>query len=248
MVTTMENKYIDVHSHVLYGIDDGSKTIEDSIEILKQLKDLGFKDIITTPHYIEETKYNCNNKKKNEILKKLNQEIKKNNLNINIHTGNELYISNDILKLLEKKEVATLNNSKYLLIELPMNNEISNLDNIIFELLSNDITPIIAHPERYAYIQKDIKKAEKLVNQGVLLQANYGSIIGIYGKKEKNTTKKLLKNNLISLLGTDIHHANSKIYLNFNKIIKKLNKIIGEKKLKEIMIENPNKILKNNTK
>lgn len=241
------NNYIDVHSHVLYGIDDGSKNIDESIKILKQYQEMGFKNIIVTPHYIEETTYNINNNKKNEIIKKLNQEIKKNNIDINIHIGNELYISNDILKLLNKKEIATLNNSKYLLMELPMNNEISNLNNIIFELLSNDIIPIIAHPERYSYIQKNIKNAEELVNQGALLQINYGSIIGIYGKNAKKTTKKLLKNNLVSLLGTDIHHPNSETYTNMDKIRKKLTKIVGEQKINELMIKNPSKILENST-
>ena len=128
-----------------------------------------------------------------------------------------------------------------------MNNEIANLNNIIFELLSNDIIPIIAHPERYSYIQKDIKKVEEIVNQGALLQINYGSIIGSYGKKAKKTTKKLLKNNLVSLLGTDIHHPNSETYTNMDKIRKKLTKIIGEQKSNKLMIENPNKLLGNST-
>jgi len=243
----MDYNYIDLHSHVLYGIDDGSKTIEESIEILKQYEEMGFKNIIATPHYIEETTYNSNNKQKKEIIKKLNQQIKKNKLNINIHIGNELYISNNILELLSKKEISTLNNSKYLLIELPMNNEISNLNNIVFELLSNDIIPIIAHPERYSYIQKDIKKIEKLVNQGVLLQINYGSIIGLYGKQAKKISKKMLKNNLVSLLGTDIHHPNNETYININKIRKKLVKIVGKQKAHELMLENPNKIINNST-
>lgn len=243
----MDYNYIDLHSHVLCGIDDGSKTIEESIEILKQYEEMGFKDIIATPHYIEETTYNSNNKQKKEIIKKLNQQIKKNKLNINIHIGNELYISNNILELLSKKEISTLNNSKYLLIELPMNNEISNLNNIVFELLSNDIIPIIAHPERYSYIQKDIKKIEKLVNQGVLLQINYGSIIGLYGKQAKKISKKMLKNNLVSLLGTDIHHPNNETYININKIRKKLVKIVGKQKAHELMLENPNKIINNST-
>jgi len=243
----MDYNYIDLHSHVLYGIDDGSKTIEESIEILKQYEEMGFKNIIATPHYIEETTYNSNNKQKKEIIKKLNQQIKKNKLNINIHIGNELYISNNILELLSKKEISTLNNSKYLLIELPMNNEISNLNNIVFELLSNDIIPIIAHPERYSYIQKDIKKIEKLVNQGVLLQINYGSIIGLYGKQAKKISKKMLKNNLVSLLGTDIHHPNNETYININKIRKKLVKIVCKQKAHELMLENPNKIINNST-
>lgn len=242
----MDN-YIDIHSHALYGIDDGSKSIEESIEILKEYKKMGFNDVILTPHYIENTDYNKNNKEKNNILKELKKELKKQKIDINLYLGNELYISNNILNLVEMKEISKLNNSKYLLIELPMNNEISNLYDIIFNLLSNNIIPIIAHPERYTYIQKNIKIAEQLVEKGVLLQLNYGSIIGYYGSSAKKTAKKLLKNNLVSLLGTDIHHPNSKIYNNMNIIIKKIKKITNEDNIKKIMIENPKKILEDST-
>lgn len=243
----MDNYYIDIHSHLLFDIDDGSKTIEESIKILKQYEEMNFKDIVLTPHYIENSIYIHNNKLKIKKIEKLKEEIIKNNININIHTGNEVYITNNILKLLKKKEISCLNDSKYILIELPMNNEINNLDTIIFELLSNDIIPIIAHPERYTYIQKNIKIAEYLVNKGALLQINYGSIIGIYGNSAKKTVKKLLKNDLVTLIGTDIHHSNSKIYTNMNKIRKKIIKIIGTEKADKIMKENPNNIIyKNN--
>lgn len=243
----MDNYYTDIHSHLLFDIDDGSKTIEESIKILKQYEEMNFKDIVLTPHYIENSIYIHNNKLKIKKIEKLKEEIIKNNININIHTGNEVYITNNILKLLKKKEISCLNDSKYILIELPMNNEINNLDTIIFELLSNDIIPIIAHPERYTYIQKNIKIAEYLVNKGALLQINYGSIIGIYGNSAKKTVKKLLKNDLVTLIGTDIHHSNSKIYTNMNKIRKKIIKIIGTEKADKIMKENPNNIIyKNN--
>lgn len=243
----MDNYYTDIHSHLLFDIDDGSKTIEESIKILKQYEEMNFKDIVLTPHYIENSIYIHNNKLKIKKIEKLKEEIIKNNININIHTGNEVYITNNILKLLKKKEISCLNDSKYILIELPMNNEINNLDTIIFELLSNDIIPIIAHPERYTYIQKNIKIAEYLVNKGALLQINYGSIIGIYGNSAKKTVKKLLKNDLVTLIGTDIHHSNNKIYTNMNKIRKKIIKIIGTEKADKIMKENPNNIIyKNN--
>lgn len=242
----MDNYYTDIHSHLLFDIDDGSKTIEESIKILKQYEEMNFKDIVLTPHYIENSIYIHNNKLKIKKIEKLKEEIIKNNININIHTGNEVYITNNILKLLKKKEISCLNDSKYILIELPMNNEINNLDTIIFELLSNDIIPIIAHPERYTYIQKNIKIAEYLVNKGALLQINYGSIIGIYGNSAKKTVKKLLKNDLVTLIGTDIHHSNSKIYTNMNKIRKKIIKIIGTEKADKIMKENPNNIIYKN--
>ena len=243
MDTTMDK--IDVHCHILYGIDDGSKTIEESLEIIKQHVEMGFKDIILTPHYIENSKYKTNNKEKQKILEEIKKTIKNNNIDVNVYLGNEVFVNNNLIELLEKQEIHSLNNSKYLLIELPMNTEIKNIKDILYELKIKGITPIIAHPERYELVQKNINYIKELIEEGAILQANYGSIIGIYGNKAKQTIKKLLKQNLITLLGTDIHYPNNKIYLNFDKITKKIKKIIGEEKFIEISKTNPKKILNN---
>lgn len=244
MENTMDN-YVDIHSHILYGIDDGSKSLKESIEIIKQHIEMGFTDITVTPHYIKNSKYIANNKEKQEILKTLKAELKKQNIKINLYLGNEVFVNNNLEELLEKQEIETINNTKYLLIELPMQNKIKNIEEIIYELKIKGITTIIAHPERYEYVQKDIKYVDKLIEEGAILQSNYGSIIGIYGNKSKKTIKKLLKQEKILLLSTDIHYPNSRIYKNMNKILKKINKIIGEKKLKQLTTTNPKKIIQN---
>ncbi|MBP3920689.1 MAG: hypothetical protein J6D28_03895 [Bacilli bacterium] len=236
---------IDIHSHILYGIDDGSKSIEDSIKILKQQENLGFTDIILTPHYIENSKYKANNKDKEKLLNVLKNELKKQNININLYLGNEVYINNNIMNLLCDNEIKTLNGSNYLLIELPLCSSCENAVDIVYELKINGITPIIAHPERYKFIQDDISKIDVFIDEGALFQANYGSILGIYGNKAKKTVKKLLKNDSISFLGTDIHYPNSKIYSEMDNIVKKISKIIGTDKLKELAYTNAIKILNN---
>ena len=240
----MDN-YVDIHSHILYGIDDGSKTLEQSIKILQELKEIGFKKIVLTPHYIINSKYQTNNKEKQKILEEIKKNIQQKNIDIELYLGNEVLINDNIYELIEKKEISTINNSKYILIELPLYTTQKNALDIMYELKIKNITPILAHPERYEFIQKNPKAIEDFINEGIILQANYGSIIGIYGKKAKKTIKKLLKENYISLFGTDIHYENSKIYLNINKIRKKIKKIIGEQKSKELMTINPNKIINN---
>lgn len=236
---------IDTHCHILYGIDDGSKSLEESIDIIRQHIEMGFKNILLTPHYIEKSRYKANNKEKQELLNTLKKKTKENNLDVNLYLGNEVFVNNNLIDLLEENEIHSLNNSKYLLIELPMNTEVKNIKDIIFELKINGIIPVIAHPERYESIQKNIKYAKELINEGAILQSNYGSIIGIYGNKAKKAIKKLLKQNLIELLGTDIHYKDNNIYLNFNKIEKKIIKIIGEEKYKDLSKNNPNKVLLN---
>lgn len=244
MENTMDN-YIDIHSHILYGIDDGSKTIEESIEIIKQHIEMGFNEIVVTPHYIENSDYITNNENKNKILKELEKEIKNQNLDIKLYLGNEVFINNNIEELLKNNEISTINDSNYLLIELPLHNKIKNATDIIYELKIKGITPIIAHPERYEFVQKNPDSVLELIEEGAILQANYGSIVGVYGEHAKKTIKKLLKKNTISILATDIHFPNNEIYKNIETIKKKLNKIIGEEKLKELMIANPKKIINN---
>lgn len=223
----------DLHSHILYGIDDGARSIEESIRLINHLYQNGVRDIMLTPHYIENSKYCCNNRKKRELLEILQEKCPY----VNLYLGNEVYISENILQLIKNDEIMTLNGSKYLLIELPMNNEIKNLDSIIFELIRNQIIPIIAHPERYSYVQENIHYFEEFLNMGVLLQGNYESLFDQYGKKARKTLKKLLKEDMVSFLGSDIHHATHSSHI--EKLNQKLTKIVkNPKRRKELLEEN----------
>ena len=137
----------DLHCHIMYGIDDGAKTIEDSMIMLQRQANEGVTDIILTPHYIEDTNYNCNNEKKIDLYNIIYYEAKKRNIIINIYLGNEVMANNNLLSQLQT-EILTLNGSRYLLIESTMEKEYPDFDIIIRELLENNIIPIIAHPER----------------------------------------------------------------------------------------------------
>lgn len=234
---------IDMHTHILPNIDDGSESMEETIKMLKEAKEAGFTDIITTSHYIENS-YDITKKERENIINEIKSRLNIENINIKLYNGAEAYISNNIYELIEKEELPTLNNSKYLLMELPMNNKILYLDNVIYSLESKGITPIIAHPERYSYVQKDIKFVEELVERGVLFQSNYGSIIGKYGNDASKCVKKLLKKKLIHFLGTDTHKSNS-IYIQMNIILKKLEKITGKEYLELLSVINPKIVIEN---
>lgn len=222
----------DIHSHILCGIDDGARTIDESINILEMLYKKGVTDIILTPHYIKGTKYSVANREKFDLFIELKRRYNK----INLYLGNEVYIDSDMIELLKKGEVATLNNSKYLLVELPMSSEINDLDSIIYDLMKNGIVPIIAHPERYSYIQKDITYLDKFMDMGVLLQGNYESLFGKFGKNSEKTLKKLLKKRYISFLGSDIHRENHSDHTEL--VYKKLLKIIKDEKMINDLLDN----------
>lgn len=220
----------DLHSHILYGIDDGSKDLSVSLDILRDAYNSGVTDILVTPHYIEDSKFSCNNKDKMKIMNKLKREIKKERIPINLYLGNEVYINDNILDLIKNKEVSTLNGSKYILIELPMGRMYNNTKNIFFELIRNGYVVILAHPERYKYLQDNMDLVDEFIEMGVLLQGNYRSLFKYYGKDARKTLKKLIKTHRISFIGSDIHRDDGFNTKKLEKKIKRLTKNVEETK------------------
>lgn len=232
---------IDVHCHILPGIDDGSRSVEESMEMIKEAYEAGFTDIISTSHYIEES-YHTPKARRQELIDMLNSKIEQEGMDIKVYNGAEAYITPNLAGLIEAEELPTMNGTKYLLMELPMHNQILHLDRILKDVISKGITLIIAHPERYSYVQKNYKILNELVDMGILFQANYGSCIGQYGKEAEKTLKKLLKANMISFFGTDCHREGS-VYGKMPEILKKLEKMVGREKLEELTTINPQKLL-----
>lgn len=225
----------DIHSHLIYGVDDGSRSIEESIEILQKLKQIGFDNVIITPHFIENSEYSSRNSEKEEKLLDIKNLLKSNDIDINIYIGNEIFINEDIKNLIEKGFVETLAGTNYLLIELPFHNKILNLEDVLYELKHKGYVPIIAHPERYSYFQENYKLVDELKEDGILFQSNYASIIGYYGKEAEKLLKYMLKHKYVDYLGTDIHRIDKICVIdNFKKIEKLFNKIAGKDYYKQI--------------
>ena len=196
-----------------------------------------------TPHYI--TGYYENSGNDIRLLKdSLQKIVEEKQISVNLHQGMEVYITEEIEELIKKGEIITLANSNYILMEFPMNIAPRYVDDVLFLMQNMGYQVIIAHPERYRFVQEDIEYAKQWVEKGCLLQSNFGSIVDIYGKEAKKTVKKLFKLNLISFLGTDTHKQGT-IYTIMPQIIKKLTKVISEEKLYEITEKNPRKVLCN---
>lgn len=231
---------IDFHSHILPGIDDGSRNLEQSIAMVNEAKKVGFTKIISTSHYMENY-YECNEKNRKELL----EQVQKNVNGIELCLGNEIYITNNIVELLQNGQASSINGTKYVLFEFPLiTTRPMNDKEVIYRLVENGYIPIIAHPERYPFIQENPDYLFELEEMGALFQANYGSIIGMYGLKAKKTLKILLKNNLISFFGSDAHRP-EQVYNKMPKIIKKLKKIISNEEFEEFTEINPERVLKN---
>lgn len=229
---------IDFHSHILYGVDDGATEIHDSIKLIEEAEKAGFTKIIATSHYQIEY-FEANEEKRKAIIQELQQRFK----NVEIILGSEIYINQDIISLLKQKRASTINNTQYVLFEIPFLNNAMYFNHVIDDLRRNNYIPIIAHPERYKIVKENPKIVEEWIERGILIQCNYASVIGKYGKDVQKTIELLLKHNLVHFLGTDSHRP--KITYPYvedarNKIIK----LVGEKYFKELSEENAEKVLK----
>ena len=234
---------IDFHSHILPNIDDGSRSIEETFNLIKEAKNVGFDAIVSTSHYMENY-YETNVPEREVWINAIYENLQVKNINIRLYLGNEIYLTENIIKLLEEGKASTINDTSYVLFEMPLNAEPLNLYDIVYEMMQCKLVPILAHPERYSFVQKDPELIYDLIQKGVLMQANYGSIIGQYGAKAKMIVRKFLKNNMIHFLGTDVHRQNT-IYPRIPECLAEINSLIGEEKLEELSNENPLLALKN---
>ena len=232
---------IDIHSHILPGIDDGAETFEDSVNIVCGLVSQGVTDIIATPHYVDETKYTVPYDENKILLENLRAGLDSKGINVNIFLGNEIYINDKIPELLEKNIITTLADSKYLLIELPLNGEYQSYEDIFADLMERGYNVLLAHPERYEITQEKYQTLVDLCDMGVLLQCNLGSVIGKYGKGAQKLVKKLAKEKRIFAFGSDIHHPNRNNFVSLAQ--KKLSKFYDEKSLEQVLVKNSEKIL-----
>ena len=235
---------IDIHTHLLNNVDNGSMDIIESLTGLKLAEEAGFTDVILTPHYIEgyyENDYTSTKQK----IEQLEQKLEENNIKLKVHQGNEIYISKNVGNLIKSNTVSSLAGSRYLLVELPQKVKLVDLNNLLEEIENAGCVPILAHPERYAFVQKNPKVLLSLIKNGALIQANYGSILGQYGREAQKTLIKMLKNNMVHVLATDTHRTGF-VYGHFYKVEKEYLKYISSKKFEELTTITPRNILENN--
>ena len=234
---------IDIHTHILYNVDDGSDTLEESIAILKKSAWMGVTDIIVTPHYIGKEEYN--KAKVDENYRVLKEKVYELGIPIKLYLGNEIAVYSNINEILDDDNVNTLADSRYMLIEFPMSMDVNYVLDTIYEIKVRGYIPVIAHPERCECFRKDQKLIYQVVNEGALLQCNTGSIIEVYGKTAKRIVTKLLKENLVTFLSTDVHSENDNRYDELLKVEVELEKLIGRYEAKKLLVYNARKILIN---
>jgi tyrosine-protein phosphatase YwqE len=226
------NYLVDIHSHLIPGIDDGSKSMEQSVEMITRLKNMGFKKLITTPHIMQ---YEYDNTPDIILggLKELQEVLKQKNIDIEIEAASEYFLDQHFLELIQKKDLLTFGDN-YLLFELSYTIKPVILENAVFSMISQGYNPVLAHPERYLFMHKNFDEYRELKEKGVLFQVNLNSFSGYYSKAVKDIANRLAEEGMIDFIGSDTHkhrqldHLEKNLQSNVIKKIFKYNTIRNE--------------------
>jgi protein-tyrosine phosphatase len=235
---------VDIHSHILHGIDDGPETLEQSMEFCTKLKQHGIESIIATPHFISGDTYMPAVEDIREKVSFLQKEIDKKKIGLKIFPGMEVFASHDTVEKIRNNEILSLNDSKYILIEFPLKAVPRYASDLLFAIQLEGYTPIIAHPERYCSDYRKSKLLSQLVDKGALLQINSASIAGAHGKKAKKAAEQLLGEGMVHLVASDAH-GEHRMPSDKWEIEKKISRICGVENTERIMHINPQKVLEN---
>jgi protein-tyrosine phosphatase len=200
---------IDLHCHILAGIDDGAQTMEDSIDMARAAVSEGIQTIVATPHHKNGRYENS----KLEIIEKtaqLNEVLKHENIPLSVLPGQEPAIHGELLKGITLGEVSTLNNTQYIFIELPSGHVPRYTDKLLYDLQMEGKVPVIVHPERNQEIIERPEILYQLVKNGALSQVTASSIGGKFGKKIKGFSEQLIEANLVHFIASDAHNTNKR--------------------------------------
>lgn len=195
----------DVHSHFIPAIDDGSKSVENSIEMIRHFYNQGYKKIITTPHIMGDF---YRNTPENILggLEKVKHQLKVEGMPIEMEAAAEYYIDYDFEQKIGNEKLLTFGNN-YVLVEISYVNEPDNLDRILFKLQTSGYKVVLAHPERYPFWFNNKVVFQTLSDKGIFLQLNINSLTGYYGPQTKKIAEMLIDKQLIRFLGSDCHHV-----------------------------------------
>lgn len=203
--------FIDCHSHILPGVDDGVRCMEDSLRILSKYEELGIREVVFTPHVMEDVPNTAD-----DLRTRFAAFCEEYTGPVKLHLAAEYMMDHHFEELMQGGDLLTHGDNRHILVETSYFNPPTNMDGILFDLMAANYLPVLAHPERYMYMRKEEYK--ELKDKGILLQMNLGSLAGMYGSHVKERAEYLLSNGLYDMAGSDIHsprmlHAYTSIML-----------------------------------
>lgn len=257
-------KMIDLHNHILYGLDDGAKSLEDSMQMCRISYHDGIRTIVATPHILQGI-YESDRSKILRKVRELNEAIKKfrvrgsefrvKNLDpitqlpnnsiteLEILSGADVHFSSDILQRYKKEEIVTVNDQgKYLMVEFAFQGIPYQAEQVLFQLLSNGIIPIISHPERNMEIGHSPQRYAEMIRMGCLGQVTAMSLTGEFGPAIKESAEKLLSKRLIHIIASDAHSTDGRPPI-LSFAVKAAEKIVGEEEAQKMVTEYPEAVI-----
>lgn len=234
---------IDLHCHILPGLDDGAESLDEAMEMAKIAIRDGIETIVATPHLFRDAVVHEDLGVIEERLRELSEALEMNKIPIEILGGAEIHISHNLIDVIkENRKNLTLNQSSYMFVEFPSDHVFSGAKELFFELMSEGITPIIAHPERNSVFSQNHVFLYELIQMGGLAQVNCGSFSGIYGRKAEESVLCFLELNLIHFIASDGHNTRS-LAPKLSDAVKKAEIIIGEERARALVKDNPKALL-----
>ncbi|MHB1407715.1 MAG: tyrosine-protein phosphatase [Desulfitobacteriaceae bacterium] len=232
---------IDLHSHILPGLDDGASVMDQTLLMLKQLTAAGFHTVYATPHVVEEQSF-LRPERIVAAVDAVKSAAAEQEIEIEILAGAEVLIFPDLIKWLQAGQLVTLGNEgKYLLLELPMLSIPAYTDKVFFDLQVNGVTPILAHPERHALLGQDPEHLLAWVNKGILFQLDLRSLTGRYGPDVRHTALNIVRSGLVHFIGSDIHRPSESL-IPYEEELSQLHDLMGSEQYHQVTEENPDKV------
>jgi tyrosine-protein phosphatase YwqE len=214
---------VDIHSHLIPAIDDGAKDMQSAVELIRGVKELGFKKLITTPHTMSH-RFKNSSKTILNGFESLKNELQQQNIDIEIEVASEYYLDEHFFDLLAKKDILTFGEN-YLLFEHAYGIKPLHYESLIFEIKVAGYRPVLAHPERYLFMHNDFALYERLKELGVYFQINLNSLGGYYSKDVQKVAHKLVERGWIDFIGSDMHHKSHLQHFSKNLHSKNLAKV-----------------------
>lgn len=232
---------IDLHAHLLPGVDDGPTNWEEALALSRQLAGQGVTKVLATPHFFP----GCHPEPRQivALINELNERLRSIQVPLTVYPGVEVYLDPDLTALVARRAVLTLNNTgRYLLVELPFDTVPSCTENVFFYLMLEGFIPILAHPERNVELNENPGLLVRLVERGVLVQVNAGSIAGEFGSRVQRFAENLVCQGLVHFLGSDAHHPRKRPSL-LPAALARLNNLVDRERVLLISHLNPRAIL-----
>ena len=239
----MKNNFIDVHCHILPGLDDGAKDIEQAKEMFMTAYEEGIRTIIATPHNYA-SRRSVSTQTIIDTCRQMKEYLAEWELPVSLYVGNEIYYRSGVAELLEEKKILSLADSRYVLVEFDPYAEFTYIRDGLGEIMGYGYFPILAHAERYDCLFQKSERIGELRNAGVYIQVNAASFLENWGSEFRKRSRELLKKERIDLIGTDAHSNRSRAP-KMDKCAAYIYKKLGDTKAEKLLFSNPRAILEN---